>query len=149
MTGWSTGRPLAAKILRTAAGFVALAPSPYTVSVGNATSSPSRSACTAVSISTWVALTTRTMASNSTSRRYAGTVSWGLGRDGHRKFLQSQGGAAFRVVSRHHIDVASGRQGPVDETGDTAAAELIRFQDAVEWRKPRARALVIIPRLQH
>src|SRR6185437_16232418 len=53
--------PFASKILRTAAGFCALAPRPYTVSVGKATSSPSRSACTAASISTWLALTTRTM----------------------------------------------------------------------------------------
>ena len=42
MTGWSAGRPFAAKMRRTAAGSRASAPSPYTVSVGKATSSPAR-----------------------------------------------------------------------------------------------------------
>ena len=42
MTGWSAGRPLAAKMRRTASSLPASAPSPYTVSVGKATSSPAR-----------------------------------------------------------------------------------------------------------
>src|ERR1700761_758908 len=145
MTGWSTGRPLAAKILRTATGLWAFAPRPYTVSVGNATSSPSRKACTAVSISTCVALTTRTIVANSTSGAREDRVSSVLGRDGHRKFLQSQWRRAFRIVSRHHIDVASSRQPTVHHSGDTASAELIGLHDAIEGSKPRARALVIIP----
>ena len=41
MTGLLSGRPFAAKILRTLASFRPLAPSPNTVSVGNATSPPS------------------------------------------------------------------------------------------------------------
>ena len=58
MTGWSAGRPFTSNILRTAAGFAALAPRPYTVSVGNTTSSPARNTSTASSISVCVALTT-------------------------------------------------------------------------------------------
>src|SRR3954465_10236841 len=42
ITGWSAGRPLAANSFLIAAGFEASAPSPYTVSVGKATSPPSR-----------------------------------------------------------------------------------------------------------
>src|ERR1700693_2222592 len=42
MSGLSEGRPFAAKILPTAAAFSAVPPSPYKVSVGNATSSPAR-----------------------------------------------------------------------------------------------------------
>ena len=40
--GWWTGRPFNLKILATAAASSALAPSPYTVSVGNATRPPRR-----------------------------------------------------------------------------------------------------------
>ena len=47
MTGWSAGRPLAAKIARTAAALPASAPRPYTVSVGKATSCPARSSSAA------------------------------------------------------------------------------------------------------
>src|SRR5262245_32289832 len=51
ITGCVEGRPLTRKILRTASGLFAFAPRPYTVSVGNATSSPARSASTASWIS--------------------------------------------------------------------------------------------------
>ena len=44
ITGWLAGRPLTAKMRRTAAGLRASAPSPYTVSVGKATNAPARSA---------------------------------------------------------------------------------------------------------
>src|ERR1700749_2247503 len=127
MTGWSAGRPLAAKILRTAAGFWAFAPRPYTVSVGNATSSPSRNVCTAVSISTWVALTTRTMDSNSTSPHRAGTFSWSRRSDSLRQFEQGQWRRAFRVVGSHDVHVASRRQALPDERRNTAAAGLVRL----------------------
>ena len=40
ISGCPVGRPLSAKILATASSLSARAPSPYTVSVGNATSSP-------------------------------------------------------------------------------------------------------------
>jgi hypothetical protein len=43
ISGWSAGRPLAAKILATASALLASAPRPYTVSVGKATRSPARS----------------------------------------------------------------------------------------------------------
>src|SRR5690625_5921616 len=42
ISGISAGRPLVSKILRMATGFQASAPSPYTVSVGNATTPPRR-----------------------------------------------------------------------------------------------------------
>ena len=42
ISGLKRGRPLAAKIAATARSLLASAPSPYTVSVGNATSSPAR-----------------------------------------------------------------------------------------------------------
>ena len=43
----TTGRPLAAKIAATLSSLVASPPSPYTVSVGNATSWPARSSAAA------------------------------------------------------------------------------------------------------
>jgi hypothetical protein len=43
MTGCEGGRRFTANNRRTAAAFVASAPSPYTVSVGNATNPPARS----------------------------------------------------------------------------------------------------------
>src|ERR1700754_1276947 len=75
--------------------------------------------------------------------------SWALRRDGHRKFLQSQGRRPFRVVGRPYVDVAAGRQAPFDQTRYAASAELIGFQDPIEWSKTRARALVVIPLLEH
>src|SRR5258706_16215306 len=42
MSGLDAGRPFAAKIRATAAAWSALAPNPYTVSVGNATSLPAQ-----------------------------------------------------------------------------------------------------------
>src|SRR5262249_37172304 len=42
MSGLVAGGPLGSNTLRTAAGFRASAPSPYTVSVGNATKPPAR-----------------------------------------------------------------------------------------------------------
>ncbi len=48
MSGWLAGRPLTAKIRRTASGFSASAPNPYTVSVGKATSPPRSSTSTRV-----------------------------------------------------------------------------------------------------
>ena len=50
MSGLSTGLPLAKKIFLTAEGFSALAPKPYTVSVGNATKPPSKIMRAAISI---------------------------------------------------------------------------------------------------
>ncbi len=47
ISGWSAGRPLAAKMPRTAASLPASAARPYTVSVGNPTSSPAASASAA------------------------------------------------------------------------------------------------------
>src|SRR5829696_5967245 len=51
MRGCAAGRPFASKIRATAAGLEASAPSPYTVSVGNATSPPPRRISTALVIS--------------------------------------------------------------------------------------------------
>ena len=47
ISGLSPGRPFASKMLATASGFSASAPSPYTVSVGMPTSLPSRISCAA------------------------------------------------------------------------------------------------------
>ena len=52
ITGWSSGRPLhRGRAACNASGFAASAPSPYTVSVGNATKPPRRSTATAASMS--------------------------------------------------------------------------------------------------
>src|SRR3954468_9807146 len=51
MSGWSAGLPFRAKIFLSAAGLVASAPSPYTVSVAKATRSPAASRRAARSIS--------------------------------------------------------------------------------------------------
>ena len=53
--GLKCGRPLVAKIAATARPLVASAPSPYTVSVGNATRAPSRSAAPAAATASRVA----------------------------------------------------------------------------------------------
>ena len=58
ISGLNCGRRLASKIAATARPLVASAPKPYTVSVGNATSLPSRSALAAASIASLLALTT-------------------------------------------------------------------------------------------
>src|SRR5438128_839320 len=50
MIGFCAGRPLAAKILATAPASSALAPRPYTVSVGNATRPPALRSCAARAI---------------------------------------------------------------------------------------------------
>ena len=52
MTGFHAGRPLAVYTATTASGSSALAPKPYTVSVGNATSFPRRSSAAACSTTT-------------------------------------------------------------------------------------------------
>ena len=56
MTGLLNGRPLTSKIRRTARASRALAPRPYTVSVGNATNPPDRSNPAARSISRPISL---------------------------------------------------------------------------------------------
>jgi hypothetical protein len=50
MRGWSVGRPFASYIFLTASAFLASAPRPYTVSVGNATKWPAISDCAAAFI---------------------------------------------------------------------------------------------------